>query len=598
MTWQRILYGTLVASGLSIAGTAVWMSSRTQIKAIDYIELFQAAQERCLATQYLVGSNEISAVTNKINVFEAEEPLPVYWFPVTTGSMSVTSNKYMTRSSVSNEIVTTTNWVASGASYSPCRVAPMTIKRTYSISSSNKYIWGPNETITIAGVIGRGALADTFNGTYYWHQRLEGPYTRGGLAGLIAMCVVDEYWKDNTNSPNVKLYDFGPWGGQEYHDETTANKIIHSSSYLTYNDGVAAVCTGPIDPPKYGPWFIGSTLQVTNITSMTVSAGDLKTNIFRSASVVSLSRVENAIDRVTSWYGISLISEKIRNCLGVETGDYYVDDTEAPSGEFLDCSNSIPALVSTSLWNRLVIAYTNGTGADKVGVFQDETNSGSGGAAHQYVANAIVLKSNLTDRARALQALRWTKSGGSGDGLTWTCDGVTNYFHWYAISTNSWSEAKDACVTGVLEKAIEEGDRPWRGTTGTKTANPYVPGTFSYRADAYVLASRLSLVANTQIEHSVDYYFKAKTFSVGAFSNMVFNDAGLDLSTNVLKRQSETSFTYEGVMTNNVFWNIAFPDDIWCNPPETNRSESAGFEIISEDAVLKWHFNYITNAIP
>jgi hypothetical protein len=180
-------------------------------------------------------------------------------------------------------------------------------------------------------------------------------------------------------------------------------------------------------------------------------------------------------------------------------------------------------------------------------------------------------------------------------GLTWTAAGETNYFVWEATSLDGWSEAKALCQEATPTGYIINGVRPHRGTVGIK--GKYITGVDKWTAYAYVAASYLVLECSTQLEHSVDYYFKAKAYGAGSYSNSAFNPGAHTLSTNCLLVYSGEGLSFNGIITNSSFFDVTFPAAFWCDEPETNRTESAGFDIINEDAVLKWEFNYCKDEI-
>ena len=112
MTWQKLLYGTVVASGLAITGTVVWLSPRPQVKAIDMIEIFQGGQERCLATQYVLSTNGTSVYTNKSYIFGAPDPSGLTWTEYVTNDVAVT-RPYLTITGTNVMIITRTQEMVS-----------------------------------------------------------------------------------------------------------------------------------------------------------------------------------------------------------------------------------------------------------------------------------------------------------------------------------------------------------------------------------------------------------------------------------------------------------------------------------------------------
>lgn len=552
MNWTRIAYGTLVAAGLATTGTLVWVSHRPQVKAVDFIQIFQGAQERCLATQYDSGTTLVTAVTNRINLFNADDSSDLVWISYPGGTPKV--NHYKAFSGTSNQVITTTNIVHSTIGtieYSPCRVTPMQIAKNYVTATSNQYIWGPCSNYTVSG----STLHSEVNGDYAWIGRSRG---------------IDEYWMNGTNSAHC-VYDLGQIEG----DDAGVTCLRIGSAYSASGDGML-----------HGLWT-----GADDASNIVVTGSHLMTNIVRGAWVIDRETKINSIDWQISKIKLNELTSRIHSC--VRSG-WFVDDTLAEDGHFVDVTN-LPTLSSTTVWHRCSITYvvTNNEG-EVYGIFGDETFTTSGiPVKGTYTTSS----SNWTDRAKVLNTMRWTKSGSSGNGLTWTTDDPTNcYYYWFDHSSVSWEDAKSKCeAIGPVKIPVAINQRPFKGTVGTKI--PLGEDAYEWRAWAYAYGPRLVMTCSTSIEHSVDYYFRTATFGLGSVSNSTYYDEGLSLSTNYLQYASTVSKTFSGAITNDDFYSDAFPGQ-WCNEPETNRSESSGFEVINEDAVLKWTFGYCTNSIP
>jgi hypothetical protein len=570
VSWTRILYGTLIAAGLATSGTLVWNAHRPQVKARDFIALFQATQERCLATEYVAGTNAANTVTNKVKVFAATDPSGL-WF-VDEGR----TNLYKTVSGTNDEVRVYTNSTAS------FRVDPINRSKTYHTATTNRYIWGPYSNYVVAGISGGiGGYGTHFNGTYRFFSR-----SRKMVDGATYFsAIVDEYWKDGTNT--YRLYDYGPQEGQSF-----SQKVENAACVLSYR-GASRFYTAKGDAARFGPWHAASSIY-GSVASMSIVASDLLTNMLRDAPVCTSETEQNTIDQIISRTLYVQLSAKIHDALGLnEVFLPYMDDAQATSGEFQNFTN-LPGLTSTGVWASLSLPLiaTNTVDGTKHGLFNDEYSFQNGSILGINPTGWVVRASNWTDRVKVLAAIKWTHSGENGNsnyyGCSWSTNLTENYWVWSGYSADSWSAAKSECAAAEPIK-YTSAIRPLRGTSAYKDAMG------NWCAFAYAAVGQLIVACNTQVEHSGDVYYRAQTYGTNSFTNSTFADGGTGLQDGYFKRLETGGSGWGGSVTSSVVGSTDFPTT-WCDEPTDSASKSAGWEINMEDAVIKWNFQYCTNS--
>jgi len=573
MTWTRILYGTLIAAGLTATGTYIWDANRPHIYARDFIALFQAVQERCLATEYVAGTNDVVTTTNKVREYNSNDPSGL-WF--VDGGIT---NYYKTVSGTNDVVVVSTNSTAL------FRHAAINRSKTYHTATTNRYIWGPYSNYVVTGFSGGiGGYANNFNGTYTFYRRTQ-KIVEKAWSSIWFLALVDEYWKDGTNTYTME--DYGPQEGQGY------TQTIDNASCVLKKNGVESFYTSKGDPARFGPWHSSYSFYGSADAASFVASG-LLTNSVRGAAVTTRETQLNSIDRIIPWDLYTMIGDKIHEVLGLNETVFfwYVDDSQATAGEFQNFTN-LPGLVSSSLWTRLSfpLFVTNSYDGAVHGIFRDEATDQNGSYIYVYATNKVLQSTNFIDRAKVLASLKWTHSGEAGSsnvyGCSWSTNLTENYWVWTGNSADSWADAKTACE-GAFPIKYTSAMRPLQGTTGTKGPGGWV-------ATAYAAKGQMIVAGSTQMEHTVDFYYRTQTYGTNVFTNAVFSDLATGLQDGLFKRL-ETSSAAWGAVTSSVVGSTDFPAT-WCDEPTESASKSLGWEIEKEDAVLKWSFQYCTNSL-
>jgi len=593
MTWQKLLYGTVVASGLAITGTVVWLSPRPQVKAIDMIEIFQGGQERCLATQYVLSTNGTSVYTNKSYIFGAPDPSGLTWTEYVTNDVAVT-RPYLTITGTNVMIITRTQEMVSADGY---HMPPLDVKKIYRTTTTNRYIWGTYSNYVINGITSGIREGSAFNGTYSFASRAR-----------TSSSVIDTYYKDGNS--NYRLIDYGPRGGHpvEDPDSLLASAELVGADDYTYFYAPADQCI------RFAEWRSLDEDEFGIVSNATFIASTFMTNMLREAWVYTNDWQWNSISRVVERRYIDLPDDGIPESAGISCKlisacKWYADDTLAGGGgEFANFSNSIPRLAQTydslipntsGLWARLSFTnhydYTDYSShaTNRLWLFDGQVGSRNGESIVINVPSWVVESAKLKQRYAVAQAMRWTCGSASWKSVA-TNEYNTYYWHTPGWS-NSWESAIAGCMANTPSTVSRADAAPYVGTVGY--AQPDGDGGTLYFAQAFARGSVLVVNCTTQIPHAVDFYARGETYGKGTYTNAVWNDEGYGLTENKFTRFSEIAQGSRGSITSSVVGPTNVPSS-FCSAPAPGATSSRGFIILDQDAVIKWDFEYCTTALP
>lgn len=601
MSWQRLLYGTVVAAGLATTGSLVWFSARQQVKAVDIIQVVQGGQERCLATKFVASTNGVAVYTNRTLVFGAPDPSGAFWVTLDTNDVA-TTNFYMTVTATNNVVFSRTQETAQAYTYAGLfRVAPVDALKIYRTASTDtKYIWGGYSNYVVAGISDA-----SFNGTY----RLVGR-TR------TATTFKDEYWLDGSAGTR-KLIDYGPRGGHLIdfsYDGFDPSSFAWASAVLADDYGEVYFFTFMDECVRFAKWQNVDEFWYGDASAMTVTASDLLPGYLRDAWAFTDDWVWNGIDWTIARAFISSETENIGygdiqgQALSTKlraAANWYVDDTAATSGEFLNFSNSLPVLAVpmetyglpglSNLWARLALTNffdyvdQNDYSTNRYYLFGNETGAQVTAFVSVQTPSWVVNSVDLGERYKLAETLRWTRGNGTWkrawantpNTVIWASPG------WYT----TWAEAIAACRSNRFSATYTDGV-PYVWTAGIKDLD----GT--YRAVAYCRAA--VLVADgltTQIQHSVDFYARGQARGSVSYTNSTWSNEGFTLTENCFTRFGQVAAGSYACVTSTIIGQTNIPAT-FCDEPTTNASTSRGFAVTSGDTVAKWGFQYCTNALP
>ena len=589
MTWNQIAYGTLVAAGMTTVGVLVWFESRTQVKVVDILEVFQGTWERCAVTR--VTTNVWTRwpatviITNTSFVYGSNDPSGKAWYDWSAATNRLT-NYY--RTVTATNVVVTTNSFVKGR----FKVTPPRVDFNYVEPLTNKYIWGGYTQYVVTGMTGTSA---SNNGTYQWASR-----------SVTNNKVTDRYVNASGTNATV-LYDYGYRG---------KFGVARSAEF---NDGsYAFASTAKGKCIRFGPW------SGTGVSGIRVAASGLNDALMSDAWCETNKTYYNGLDWATDARMIdvdamneenpapslgTLGPDKIRSCIMTIPVAYsahptnypYVDDSQADSNGAFVGFTMLPVNTFSQFWARTGIGWLYPTNYDGTNrqwlMFHDEnpTNAGWDYIEH---SNWLLSASNLQERYEALYYLKWThwqftwSSFGDTYASAWIAGQASNTYAWTGASTSSWGAAKIACAAATPTITTVNG-APYGYTRGTWNGS-------TWTAYAYARQSRMKLEGVwTGLTCVVDSYAYPEK---PGYAYAIFDAGGTGLLSNQLCRFSVVTNAAgnRSSVTSAPLGSVSFPSGVWCDQPSNNSAK--GWIVSSDwwerDAVLKPNFNYCTNAIP
>jgi hypothetical protein len=158
--WTNLIYGILLATGQPWTDTLWFEAARSNSPTplySDYGNLYIAAYERCLATQYRAGSNVLYTLSETRPQWDGTDTSR-WWIAASTNGAGAT-NYFSTASTTTQHVYTVTN--RAGYLYgAPYGDIPATQWRE--TETPIRYQWGPWQTIELQNI---GA---TWDRTYYY----------------------------------------------------------------------------------------------------------------------------------------------------------------------------------------------------------------------------------------------------------------------------------------------------------------------------------------------------------------------------------------------------------------------------------------------
>jgi len=618
--WQRLAYGTLVLSGITLGGAYWWARSGQFTATRDFVYLFQGETERCLPT---LATNGISRVyTNTVINWVTNAAGRTYYIYTTNGTQIATN--YWEKSGTTNYVYTnewdTHKFRVALPDWNDFPALNAGTRPTF-VTSSGRYIWNGYSNLVATGFVAAA------NGTYYYctggvYSVVDSNLYAGALSAddmfrwdTTKTCPKNPYVHVWTNVHNYHLVDAGPLEGYPYHLSVAASSIIFSNppvlqpDYLTFYG----------DSPLNGPWFTWGDDRDDTPEPAGVTGAVYAANLMRDAECRQwINRYHDTSSDRERVSHIARVSEHmidelytVLTRLADGSVSYYLDHTATnASGVYVGVTNWSGA--GTQTWQGLLTSWVTITNNLGEGMNPDHSVFTNVPAKYGYLNNIMYggLKQTLrgmTGDCLGLDQCWFAHTYGTAE---------TNTFYGYGkaegINTpaNLWTGAKavaytnfeDRVANGVGSRDITLG--PYKYTKGQITDL----GGGSYRLEAWIYLSIGDLVCTplvTNISHTVDFYVLGRAPAVSGAEN-TFSAMDSGLSTNCYTYLGSVGPTnspdpYYALGTTN-------PPNIvsawWCDLPTVGTNVKVrGYTVTrlpsvhSEEAVVKWDFDYCTNSI-
>ena len=649
MTFQRLKYGVLVATGIAVTGTLVWFADRPQIEAVDVIELVMGAQERLRAQQVLTGypSNRVSTVTNSYVVWEPIPlvtnvtvlPGPVYvtnvvgptWFSygpwvtnvtvlpgpvyVTNITETVTTNLYQRSSGVYTQTIDNVTSLWPAVTWNTDYTFKVEDGRRFIYSGYSNYVvsghadypgFDGTYVYETSGITVSATAKDSYydiyrhsfttNGSTNFYMQLDWTHFNSQLANeeLNAPLGVFYFADDNRNS-RESVYedtwsDFGLTATNVAIIGTNGIRAAYIRDVGTYTNlsirdslviGVYATETLFEDLSKY-------TRQVCGYRAG--RGGDLYGNFYPVTNLPVGSSWQSIIDLMYS-YGTP-----------ANTFNYsgFADESKASSGKFDGQTDVNEFLIkATTIWKtndlgpvmlyvgsgRTYVPYggTSSVTVDNADVwfrFTDESTNKTSQYVMDNEMSPYLNKTNMGLRYTALYELgSWTF--GPHD-QTWTTNATGNQYVWTGAETSTYALAIADCIAATP-------------VVTTNAASPYrytlIAGNgTNWQATAYARMSIPEVTGMaTSLTKNVDYYIqttpKTAFYSVDGYV------------TNTYYRLPDESYSAANAYSHSATSQVGNVGSFVASEFQTNTGYY-GWITGDVGPVLKWDFQYCTNAIP
>lgn len=633
MTWQKILYGSLVAGGLTTTGTLFWWrTAKTSFYVVDQIEIYQASLERPMATRTGDGSGSAITTVRVASVsYGATDPESRFWFP----SGSASSNLYVAADGGS-----TNSFIFTNTFHGTYFADPFELEYVVWTNTGDRYITGPYDQITVDGHVA-GSFGD-FDGTYVLKELTRGiagvPY--GVFPGIVGIphtkrAVYASYTNDAdddkvlidmsghiSNPVHVHITNLNP--------VVTPNKILDEDwgallLYLTgaqkqenvvafLRAGQNLVAQPPIPDAGYGPWdqpwlLSAATTFIGWSTGITTTAGTLtdSTSQFRDSYVVVPTVVRNIITGTPFYRDYVAMTDALRESAdgGGESSSSagaYLDDSKSTAGEFQGFADQLPETLLTNVLKDAGVV--DGQWEIEQWTYED-TNT------------YLITSQNWTEVYAAAHELKWTHA----DTPDWTTNSSSaNAYLWDSGWQPSLPGAKTQCS---LDTPATTNESLSPEVVATIYVRESASSVTNYRAICFARRSILvSSGLTTNITKDVDFYMQVATNVTGEATTAIswpFNGAGGPSETN-LDMYATTALNAEELdrfdsavsggnsrsVTSAVQGQISFPPGTWPSDPAPFLSGSLprfaettrGFKVDDQDAVMKWDFQYAETALP
>ncbi len=636
-TWQKIAYGTMVAGALATSGTLVWWDTRRQVKAVDFIEVYQGALERCLATQTVQGSNVVISVTN--DVVEYADLTNTYF--VYDGNNRTETN-YWTISGTNAVVSSETNKV--GYSYLADPADDPNLEYEY----VDEWIVGrrlvsespfEEENVYATNVVPQAIPMYLKNSRYPWPEDrgtpdilqlvsraiyliknlappfYEGPYVDDTLA-------TDGKFDGLTNRPlpmvtwsNV-FENAGITNGVTFPDMAggiITNQIIESTNlgwrYSVLEQMRWTHRAAGLDWPESTTNTTGKKLGTINLEGPNWLDPPGSDVVYKFGFGTSTNSWSEAKSRAADQWATNSFTNGgsafgMTYCLSASTN--YWDARMYTGRRKLVVPNISTNLeptiyfyvrASTNDWPRTNYVFDSqglgysegeytlvdtiaGTVPSVTSVWVGSLSAPTWCAGNTGASRGYNFANDPTPRKQVIQE--------------WTPDTNANYLFWeYDASRETWQATKDKCERSLITAAVVTNERPKMGTWGTSALGGAIR---NVRAEIKFAPLRVTGV-NTQIENDVDFYAYFRPFVMVTETNNTFDGNGFAPSTNWYCFSTEPMAT-STVISTNAIGSTDFP--VWCDEPSGSGqdAESKGFRVIDEETVLKWDFEYCDEVLP
>lgn len=600
---QRLLYGTVVAIGVSTGG-ALWYDRANVHKPNldDYIEVFQSALEKGIATQYSASVTNIPSVvyTNLLTTWVTDADHS--WYDYSSGTAVETP--YYKKNGTTEYLVTnefqgkTFRTVYLGSSVLPTAADEM------AGSTNAMYLWNAYSNLTASGFVSIPQI----NGVY----ALQTNGYDAALAAIIFGYELDDYVGDfkiyqNTTS-SYWLLDLGPKDSIKQ----------YAISCGIYDGDIEVAHTVRGDSPINGPWFAPAFKE----TNATVVGSGFASNLLTDAycrwwinrtqpSIPQTPALLNTRDLDNYQGYVAMITAESGKPLLEGIDNWIISSLAVPASRYLPSGTDIAG-------------YTNYTQITATNAYMTYSNiCALAGVSTNHVYPAIAQVTNVARLAMILQEFDTTVYGcysGSGNapplwGNGYLDDLATfNPRIWRGVgsSTNtaggSWAEAKSRAYANLSVTT-------YATNAGFNALQMYVSGQFRtnvaqkfWICDIWYSDSEFAAIGlNTNISKTANFYLQASPAGPIVATNL-FDDFGLGLtegqfslfdSINSSDRITKTRINIDPAT------DLVYPDDPEGAPFFSSsqvQSWSKGFSVGSSpvpgcEIILDWAWNYNTNSL-
>lgn len=578
----RLLYGTIVVATVATTGTLWYNRTGAKvIKTVDFIELYQASIERVMAAEYCTDRTNYPVPAVYTNYNAVWTPDSRTW-TYHVGANVITTN-YWVLSGYTNPVVVTNTEInrkfrlcIQFTDFSWMSTFPASGRGLLGSQDRQRYIWNGYSNLTVSG-------AGSLDGTYSAQATGAVPTAYPQITGAPQIY----FWQSGTNW----LIDRGPslncMLGSEFALTTPEYFDWDILDYI--NPITNTLYTRTADSALNGPWFAYG----DSPAGTTVSGSGFAPNLLREAICHWYldKTTGTGIDSRYDTHGARLIDAHVTRAELVDLFSPYSPYNDRfisyRWGESYGVSTPHPLYISTNVTPGVISNYAQ---------FADYAVTGNLSVLSN-IANPPQT-SNLTAIAQYLTSLCWTRADGT---YRWMNPGtksntvVTNYWYGYGWAT-SWAAAKAIAETnfGPVSATIDNGGWPISGPSYTFTSGSHIGA--GYVAEIASLSDDVTyLGACTDIVSDVAFWVIGE-MPGSVDLNPVYDNFGTGILTNY--------YTEVAVQTNSVnrfpCVTVGSTNYAWCSEPMTypDNEQLRGWVAKDPEIIQKWHFNYLTNAIP
>jgi len=636
---QKLLYGTVVATGVAVSGALWYNRTVGQVKVRDYIEIYQSCIEKCLVTR------------QSTNAFETDaDHVKTYTNYVASWVASLTN---YTARDASGEF-TTNYWVFDGYVYEDVyaninvgsyRVSfPIDTSGNESIGGEmtgdlgDRYIWNAYSNVAVSSFPTNTALEGDYVLATNGQRSVVDQYFAGtfltslkALAGTTQDMFVNIY----TNTGGYWLIDFGPIRGV---DPFARSCVIGDQGVLQF-DIEAYTFRG--DSMFNGYWYADISGVFKIDRAVTVTGSGFSQALLRDARVKwwterSLnSTVHTNYDRVSfhninpeiSYTEFVSIDSKVLSTEPAATAGnslaraYRIDGGVDVGSKFMttNVSDSLGEYAGFTNYNQFIGLSTNLSRTNLLNRL---------GLVNAYVYHNPPNTNDLERLSKCLKEFQWTSGArGDADGDNWfksgyvdgsnTSSSITNRFYGQGESTSSWADATSIAFTNFISLQRATATivvKPHQVTEGRYLA---AGGVETWNATIEVItADMASLGLYTGIVHSADFYVFGASPNSGDLPLKITTDSA-DYSTfdafgtgitfgqydviSSLTDVTSATIASKTLSSTNYFTSVSvFPIDPGTGSPSNDvtywqrkgwRLDGSGIDDLPE-IIIKWDYQY------